>query len=238
MTFLVILLALLAERFLNWSHLRGWQWFFRYENTVTTFVGKRFSSLWVNWLAIILPLLFITFILQAGLKHHFFGLFALIFQLGVLIYCLGPNNFWADRSLRNESDDALNSLFINANERVFAVVFWYGLLGPFGALLYRLTALSPMPPAQILRGWLNRPPIQTLTFFFALGGQFTRVFTLWRKMARVAITENDVLLTTCGQAAIEIADTSGATSMQQAFGLLDRVFIIVLVVAAVCSLIL
>lgn len=238
MTFLVILLALLAERFLNWSHLRGWQWFSSYENRVTALVSKRISAPWLNWLAVILPLLLVTLIMQASLKHLLFGLLALIFQLAVLIYCLGPNNFWADRSLKEEGNGALNSLFINANERVFAVIFWYGLLGPFGALLYRLTALSQAAPARTLRGWLNRPPIQVMTFFFALAGKFTDVFGLWRKLARVSVAENDLLLTSCGQAAIEGSGAAEVINMQQAFSLLDRVFIIVLVVAAVCSLIL
>ena len=95
-----------------------------------------------------------------------FGIFKLIFGIVVVVYCLGPSNFWsqfyvyaaaihkddAQAAVENakslfelpafanpqEFHRALTSaLFIAANNRIFAVIFWYILLGPAGAVLYR-----------------------------------------------------------------------------------------------------
>lgn len=72
-------------------------------------------------------------------------------------------------------------------ERVFAVLFWFLLLGPFGALAYRLSflyvnggeeRLTFAPARRFLRiiEWL---PLQVLGFTFLLVGDFARSFKPW-----------------------------------------------------------
>src|SRR4029077_17719884 len=94
----------------------------------------------------------------------------IVFGILVLLYCMGPDNLWLQTfnclgELHKEDpklavDRAqtafgiavpensqgfhqalVNAIFINANKRVLAVVFWFVVLGPVGAVLYRSVAL-------------------------------------------------------------------------------------------------
>ena len=169
MTFIVTLIALLIERFFDWSHLRSWNWYSNYQLAVTKrFPGK---SPYFILAATIIPLLLLVLLLQITLKHSLFGLVEFLFQLFLFLYCLGPQNLWADTfacinalvqgdtqlagdklkasfgvtetdSKQTLHSQLLNNIFIAANRRVFAIVFWFLVLGPIGAVLYRTITLS------------------------------------------------------------------------------------------------
>ncbi len=75
-------------------------------------------------------------------------------------------------------------------ERLFAVLFWFMLLGPVGAVLYRLLALTceqesnaeglRLAAARAL--WLMEwPAVRVLGISFALSGNFVGCFTHWRE---------------------------------------------------------
>lgn len=72
-----------------------------------------------------------------------------------------------------------------AFERLFAVLFWYLLLGVPGALLYRLSALyverqqEPMASRWLwLLEWL---PVRVMGFTFAIVGNFAGCYRAWRQ---------------------------------------------------------
>ncbi len=74
-------------------------------------------------------------------------------------------------------------------ERLFAVLFWFVLLGPLGALLYRLLALAygneentDTVRLVAARGlWLMEwPAVRVLGLSFALTGNFISCFQNWR----------------------------------------------------------
>ncbi|MHB1222357.1 MAG: regulatory signaling modulator protein AmpE [Gammaproteobacteria bacterium] len=268
MTFIVILITLLVERFFDWSHLRHWEWFARLQQTA----GERFKEMspYLVLAITIVPILAVVLLIQLLTQNLLYGFFGFIFQIIVLIYCLGPKNLWADgytsinalvagdrgfaaEKLRatfdvteHEDNSALhrsllNHLFIEANKRVFATIFWFFILGPTGALLYRLVALSASPEARTVQAVLDWIPVRIFTVMFALGGHFVQVLNCWRKNASHGLDGNDAMLQDCGAAALGYEDNNvfpnDGSAEKQAIGLLDRSFVIVLVLMAVVELI-
>lgn len=74
-------------------------------------------------------------------------------------------------------------------ERMFAVLFWFFILGPVGALLYRLVFLfnqkaqeADVISAKIL-WWLEWPAARVLGISFALTGNFVGCFNQWTDSA-------------------------------------------------------
>lgn len=268
MTFIVILITLLVERFFDWSHLRHWQWFARLQQAAS----ERFKGMssYPLLAVTIVPILAVVLVIQLLTQHLLYGFFGFIFQVIVLIYCLGPRNLWADGyasinalvagdrefaadKLRTTFDvteyedksalhrSLLNHLFVEANKRVFATVFWFFIFGPTGALLYRLIALSAAPEARTVQAVLDWVPVRLFTIMFALGGHFVQVLNCWRKNASHGLDGNDAMLQDCGAAALGYEDnnvfSNDGSVEKQAIGLLDRSFVIVLVLMAVVELI-
>lgn len=276
MTFIVLLIALLVERFFDWSHLRHWFWYPSFERLIM----KRLPNVpsYGILAAAIIPLILILMLFTHLLNGALYGFPMLVFQVFVLLYCFGPQNLWADafasinalvQSDAQIASDKLKAtfgispsgdkqtlhrqlidqIFIQSNRRVFAVVFWYSLLGLGGALLYRLVSLSATPQNMaednlpelrqsgcIVESVLDWIPARLFTFLFALGGHFSKVLMCWPKKAVLGLSGNESLLGECGAAAL--GDDQGLLpddgSMERnALSLLDRVFIIVLVLAAI-----
>jgi len=140
----------------------------------------------------------------------------------------------------------LNNIFIAANRRIFGVVFWFIVLGPCGAVLYRAITLSSasfpkqdaapelLQDARSIESVLDWIPVRILTCVFALGGHFVKVFSCWRKQPVFGLEMNEMLLAECGAAALGNDEFVQDGSMERsAIGLLDRSFIIILVAVAV-----
>jgi len=275
MTFMVSLITLLIERFFDWSHLRQWHWFLAYQRAfLERLTGQ---SPYLVLILTLLPLLVGVGVINFALQNVLFGFIKLAFQLVVVLYCLGPKNLWADSfasinaftqgDAHNAADKLkaafginevpssqeahrlfLNAIFIAANRRVFGVIFWYVVLGPVGAVLYRTISLSVTEgakvealailsaPARLFETLLDWVPVRIFTFLFALGGQFVQVLTCWRKKVLLGLDGNEILLEECGQAAVGIVEgkiPEAVAPETAAISLLDRVFIIVLVLIAI-----
>lgn len=278
MTFIVTLIALLIERFFDWSHLRHWHWYTAFQRIVTQkFAGQ---SPYLVLALTIFPLLIVIGLIDYFFEDAAYGFLKLIFQIVVLLYCLGPQNLWADsffcinelekgdakfaadklKTLFGRSDTSysqslhrylLNNIFIEANRRIFAVVFWFLLLGPVGAVLYRMVTLS-IPEAakenvstelsktgRVVETVLDWLPVRVFTFIFALGGHFVQVFSCWRKKVHQGLSSNEAMLTNCGTAAVCDEDqgrvAEDGSVEKNAVSLLDRTFVIALVIVAIIT---
>src|SRR5689334_21915619 len=97
MAFIIILVALLIERFLDWSHLRRWGWLPRYHSFLQSFRRPLPAELTL-FLFIAIPLLIVG-LLDVLLSGWFFGFIKLVFGILVLVYCLGPANLWGQAYL-------------------------------------------------------------------------------------------------------------------------------------------
>jgi AmpE protein len=167
-------------------------------------------------LALVPPLL-LTALIQWLLRDPWFGLPGVLFGILVLVYSWGPRDLDVDVEAIIDAQDPqarrqaighlwpqadaaiadgpamVEAVFQNALRRWFGVLFWFLLLGPVGALLYRLVALagegrfSTLLPARTLEGTrrllaiLEWPVAQLMTLAMALVGNFDTVFNAWRE---------------------------------------------------------
>ncbi|MEP6939336.1 MAG: regulatory signaling modulator protein AmpE [Rudaea sp.] len=213
--FVAILISLAIVHYLpeprrvrNFSWLRGWQ-----------AQGARQASAGIGLvLSIGLPVL-LCLLVQFALHATLFGLPALVFAVAIFTYCMGPRDLERDveavdkapdtdardaaaQALRAEeapsplpfrAAELVESAFIAALRRVFGVIFWFVLLGPAGALLYRITSLlaytpehaSALPIAQqdLARRFaraLDWLPAHLIALALALASDFDAVFKAWR----------------------------------------------------------
>lgn len=279
MTFIVILIGLLIERFFDWSHIRNWTWY----DTCQRFITQKFStqSPYVILSLTILPLTLIVAIANVALQGFLYGFISLLFDLFILLYCFGPRNLWADTFIcinALERGDAiaasdtlkiafsvtavndsqqlhrqfLDSIFKESNRRIFAIIFWFVVLGPAGAFLYRAVATASTdvgrgnPPPDLVdsgsrvEAILDWVPIRIFTFMFALAGHFVQVLQCWRKYAMLGLAGNGVMLDECGTAALvnegETVLPEDCSAEKNAISLLDRVFVIAMVIVAIVAL--
>lgn len=167
-------------------------------------------------LALLLPLIL------CGLLEWLLGrsplgeLLPLLFALAVLLYCFGPREFEADLEAILDASDGTSreaaaqtladdgrpiawnapalgeAIAYAALRRRFAVLLWFFLLGPAGALLYRLAqtlgrddALRLDPDSRRAAGYvanaLDWLPAQLLTFTLAVVGHWEAVIGAWRR---------------------------------------------------------
>lgn len=144
------------------------------------------------------------------------GLLQLLFSLAVLLYCFGPREFEADLEAILEAPDGASreaaaqtladdgspiawnapalgvAIAYAALRRRFAVLLWFFLLGPVGALLYRLAQTlahsnslqldhSSGRAARYVANALDWLPAQLLTFTLAFVGHWDAVIGAWRR---------------------------------------------------------
>ncbi len=140
----------------------------------------------------------------------------LLFGLVVLLYCFGPREFGRDLEAILAAPDGVSreaaaqaladdgsrvawnapalgeAIAYAALRRRFAVLWWFFLLGPVGALLYRLAqtlgrddslALDARSQraADYLANALDWLPAQLLTFTLAVVGHWDAVINAWRR---------------------------------------------------------
>jgi adenosylcobinamide-phosphate synthase len=88
---------------------------------------------------------------------------------------------------------AIETTLLRSHSGVFAPIFWFVLLGPAGAVLYRLAALTHQAwklhdnafnkTAQRVFFWLNWLPAHVSAISFAVAGNFEDAMYCWRTQA-------------------------------------------------------
>ena len=200
----------------------------------------------------------------AGIGGGLMWLLMLSFSFLVLVACVGDQRFGAHvrhyitavsggdidaasedlgrisgrkfsvNSLRQLNRDFLGLLLIRLNERVLAILFWFVVLGPMGAVLYRsVTQLhgstmteTPVPDsdigdglqgdefsdaAQRLKGIMDWLPARLTVLCYAMIGSFTDALRSWRDDPHRPddnwVAANDRLLRDAGIGALQLQDT-------------------------------
>lgn len=207
-------------------------------------LGARFpeDSIWRGrWgiaLALVPPLLAVG-LFQLALDEPLYGLAGLVFGIAVLFYVWGPRDLDLDVEAIAAANDPVSrraaaaslwpegetpsldggslveAVFRNALRRWFGVLFWFLLLGPFGAVLYRLTALSAeggavrelpgetVEGARTLLAILEWPVAQLLTLALALVGNFDTVLGAWRESGGAALSLDNRFLGAVARASVK-----------------------------------
>lgn len=147
-------------------------------------------------------------------------------------------------NMAQANQHVINAILTNTSERITAVLFWFILLGPLGALLYRcseqLMRYSQANEGETLQeatqrlhfilAWL---PTRVTIFSYALGGNMSDAWQNWRhyqsKWAQIFCDDNKGLLICSGLGALQIEPTSRENDLQNvqcALALANRAIII------------
>lgn len=203
--------------------------------------------------ALVLPVLIVRLLLGDAL----FGFPYLLFAVIVLFFSFGPQDITEEadeycealsagdseqvrttaKALleRDPPDDpeararaVEEAICVQGNNRLFAVVFWFVVLGPLGAWAYRVTDLirrravfrsardtaGASPPslvvgaAEDLHGWIAWVPARLTVTGYAMAGSFEGAFTAWRSGSTPAglraREKNEALLARAGVGALAL----------------------------------
>ena len=174
-------------------------------------------------------------------------LFGIAFSVLILLYCFGPRDLeaeveafvdarrrgdeesacWHAAELIGSDDEVDNSaeltkrimenIFIQANERLLAVVFWFVVLGPGGALLYRLSSLISAELDEgdngvmeaglrlhLLLAWM---PARLCAIAYALAGSFVEAIHDWRQVKASWFESSRKILIASGFGALRVEST-------------------------------
>lgn len=252
MTFVVTLIALVVERFFDWSHIRNWNWFLQFERYIAQRLQGKHAGLILA--ASVLPIALLAALLAYILHDFLYGVMGLVFDLCVLLYCFGPRNLWAEvmgnpKIAQPVADKVfgVKNIFIAGNTRIFAVTFWYLFTGVLGAVLYRaitVVAQAGEPEdtrqyaitAEAVLDWL---PVRFFSLLFAAGPAFRKTLDCWRKNLPTGIDNNENTIAECGVSALNVNDAENAANggMQKAaINVIDRTLVILLVLVAIVIL--
>ena len=250
MALISIIIGLLFDRAFRHLHdLRDLSWFEYYATAVTRVV--RANGVIQIAAVLSVPVLIIALI-QYMLSGFLMELPYLIFAVLVFAYCLGPAclssdiEYYLDARRLGDEDEALHyagalteraastapdqqtsdvtrAILYVANERIFAVIFWFVILGPAGAVLYRLTTnLSKQEDLNdslnavsiLLQAVLTWVPTRMLAAGYALTGHFDGALQAYRSRpyeSDLALENYDILVNT-GLGALRDQETTDETS--------------------------
>jgi len=239
---------------------------------------------------LVAPVLLIRF----GLGDAWFDFPYLIFAIVILFFSFGPEDIGEEvddycKAIEDENeerievtakalaetdvpDDALErtrvveeSVCIQANNRLFAIIFWFVLLGPVGAWAYRVTDLirrravfnalrdehsgdpSLVRASEMQHSWLAWIPARLTAIGYAMAGSFDGALTAWRKPdelpASSSHAKSERLLARVGAGALALHEIEGETLAERgirgasaANGLVYRLLLIWAVVIAAMTL--
>lgn len=283
MTLIIILIGIAVEHFVSVSDkVRNRDWFEHYLHWLENHLGqyKLWNSAWGIICTLSLPLLLIILI-DCGLSALFLP-FSWLFALAVLLYSFGQKYLVTylddyinaldegnqteaeiiagefisgDAPLENEKN-ILETILIQANERLFAVLFWFIVLGPFGAMLYRLASLLRSLQIDIhgnyadavrdLYDILNWPSARLMALGNALSGNMVDAVEAWRGVERQSLSVNKDVITASGLGAlsyqhpgiddIELSLEDHSYWIRSLQGLLNRTLLVWLTVLGIMTL--
>lgn len=202
-----------------------------------------------------------VFLARLSLGDTFFGFPYLVLAIIVLFFSLGPKDIGEDvddycRAIEADDEELIRAtskalieddppadpmerirkveeaVCVQANNRLFAVIFWFVLLGPVGAWAYRVTDLirrravfnatrddyassSPqtIEATQMLQGWLAWIPARLTAIGYAMAGSFDGALTAWRNSGESeearSNEHHESLLARVGVGALALQDIEG-----------------------------
>ena len=219
MALISIIIGLFLDRTFRHLHdLRDMTWFEFYAQAILRFTGKLAPP--IQFIVILaLPVLLLLSI-QILLNNFLFSVPAFVFGVIVFIYCLGPvclstdieayihartigdedeamhyagtiTDSSASSSPDQQTSDVTRAILHIANERIFSTIFWFIILGPFGAMLYRLISeLSKQIEfdeladfSEFIHSIMAWMPARMLAAGYALTGNFDGAYHAYKDRA-------------------------------------------------------
>ena len=235
-------------------HLREPRWLDGYFDRAAGALAGRPRALAVAGVAatLLLPVLPVT-LADRALGSHLFGLPQLALAVLVLLMSFGPRDLrdevddYVDALDRGDREEARRrakellegdaasrgaglreaveeAIFVQANNRIFGVIFWFMLLGPAGAWLFRVSDLMRRRAAfesarrggatepgrdapALVHGLLAWIPARLAAFSYALAGGFEDAIGNWRiavdRASRGLLDRTEDLLARVGKGSLQ-----------------------------------
>lgn len=281
MKLIVILLCLWLDHYMHVGSKGRQQSIFNvYESFIKKTLGSlKFFEGPMSLVIIALPILLIVGILQLiGMFRS--DMVDLLLGVATLLFCLGasPLQNKIEAYLNPKEGDTkdgeaelkaylkeagisthsgfhrtiTNLMFWQSHERLFAIVFWFLILGPIGAIVYRLISwfhdnamhgdamyenqLEHMALVHRYAAWI---PARLVALSYTLVGNFMASFDIWMKLA-VKPNVCQEILVDCGDASLGISATPANTATkaenESALKLVQRALLVWVLIIAVATL--
>lgn len=282
MTLIIILITLALQKYFGLrDKIHRFGLFERYIDFITPVLEKLgMSSGYLRITGIMAPILIIVGLLNLLFMHVWF--FYLLFSILILLYCFNARDLKAQlspyfvafankqleeaqqeankflevdaiRSRMDMSREITREIFIKSQGEVFSLLFWFMVLGPFGAVLYHLTYIllhhakqnnygltNCLTELNTLIEILDWIPVRLVSFTFALIGHFAPVFNLLIERLPAGLSENKNLIVDSGLIALNLNphDSSHADIAEsyQALGLVNRALWTWIIILAVLEI--
>ena len=237
MILIIILLALLIENYAGLpGNIRQLDWVSGYVAALRSRCNR--YSFWDGPGGVLLtlagPMLLVA--LLVWILSVVFYPMAVVISLVCLLYALGPHlnvqlddyvkaleagdlsrtqQLTAELSVSGESGQSerelLEGILVHAFDRLFGVLFWFIVLGPGGAILYRLAAAlvqrQEIPgnyaeATRTLYNILNWPAARLFALGNALTGNMVDAMEEWREVERKSFAVNEYVIRASGMGAL------------------------------------
>ena len=253
MKLIVILICLAALRYIPLGdHSKRYSKFVAYGMTICK-LTRSIKGGWGQLFLILLPIFVIVFGLQLFLAHGIFYILAFILNVLVLWYAFWPVPLeeQVEAGLKTSAGNTakirelITSLFSLANSEVFAVIFWYMVLGPFGALAYRVivqlaasSSFQANHAAKLFKGLLDWIPARIAALGFVMAGDFVQGFSPWAHHLLHGPRTNEDMLVATGLGAMNIKTNEeyDAETVRHSLRMIERSLIVWIVIIAIFTL--
>lgn len=276
MSLLSVIFALIAENFISsLVELRRFDFVFRYVSAVRAKLPTfSFQNGTVTLVIVVSGVLFSVWLISAMLANVL-GLFGFIFGIAVLVFMIGPRDLDEDvqninTAFENKDYEAANlyasqlsdrniaeppmqlaqtvkeEIFLQANIRMLGVFFWFILLGPVGAVLFRLSCLLKndqkdkeddfADAAQELYKVMIWLPARICVLSYAVAGNFVDTMSYWNGVSDLWLRDSEEFIIVSGVGALRYEQRSNhnefedgepdASVIQHALSLVKRAVIV------------
>jgi len=290
MTLITILIALLIEKYANLhAKFRDTRWFCNYINWINKiFSEHKWMNGPAGVLIIIAPATAAVGAVFSILDGYH-SIYSFIFSILILSFSIGPNKFYDDVTkfirLKKHGDNEgalwcldkilgrdlpesepllilklTKAILVQTSKRLLAVLFWFVVLGPVGAILYRLSNVmhddkienkedSPFASAaahlQFILHWI---PSRLTSLSFAISGSFVHASDCWSNTTSDTTDDssvkdqpykdnNEELLTCIGISALQLGETElNLDSITETLKMCLRAVIVWVTVIAIMTL--
>jgi AmpE protein len=234
-------------------HLRELRWFDRYYDAAIRWIGARPRwAIYPGVLLVLAVPALPVYLVSVSLKGDviLWDLAYLSFAVLIVFFCLGPRDLGSEVDeyceARDSGDDEAaervliemaeggnprvseievveDAIFAQSNNRIFGVIFWFVVLGPVGAWIFRVSDLmrrrvvfrhqrgeesdeSILIAIEAIYGILKWIPARLAMLGYALSGSFDDAMNAWRgELAAEGVpidVRNDILVARVGKAAM------------------------------------
>lgn len=242
MSLLSVIFALIAENFISsLSELRRFDFIFRYVSWMRSKLPAfSFQNGSVTLVIVVAGVLFAVWLVSAMLGNVL-GLLGFIFGIAVLIFMIGPRDLEEDvknvnTAFENQDYEGANfyasqlagraiteppmqlaqtvkeSILLQANIRMLGVFFWFILLGPVGAVLFRFSCLLKdnqqdetddfAEASQDLYNIVIWLPARICVLSYAVAGNFVDTMSYWNGLSDLWLRDSEEFIIVSGVGAL------------------------------------